>query len=127
MLRRTPQLTIYQVKKFEDDICEIPISLERWCRNSGSMEKLKEATVIDGRTAEVLTPPEPVEPKKAKQALKNKKSNRQQVKPPSKQSKKEQVFSLLDEGHDVNSPQVKPLASYKLRHKYYTAWKKERK
>ncbi|GAH77476.1 unnamed protein product, partial [marine sediment metagenome] len=31
ILQRTDELTIYEVKKFEDDICEFPISFERYC------------------------------------------------------------------------------------------------
>lgn len=108
ILQRTDQLTVYEVNKFEDDICEIPISLERWCRNSGSMEKLKEATVIDGRTAEILEPLRPI-------SINHKESK----------GKKAKAFQLFSEGKrpgdsEVKSLGIKPNSAYR----YYQHWKK---
>jgi len=44
ILKRTDQLTVYEVKKFEEDICEIPISFEQYCRSLGSVEKMNGPT-----------------------------------------------------------------------------------
>ncbi|MFC1989452.1 hypothetical protein ACFLVW_02655 [Chloroflexota bacterium] len=115
ILQRTDQLTVYEVNKFEDNICEIPKSLERCFRSLGSMEKLKEAQVIDGRTAEILKLPGPVEHKGTK-------------KQPSKQSKKDQAEALFKEGEFPSSPRVKKLGiKYKTCQVYYNTWKREHK
>ena len=108
ILQRTDKLTVYEVNKFEDDICEIPISLERWCRNSGSMEKLKEATVIDGRTAEILEPLRPI-------SINHKESK----------GKKAKAFQLFSEGKRPGDSEVKSLGSKpNSAYRYYQHWKK---
>ena len=75
---------------------------------------MKELGIIRERTAEMLEPLRPVARKETKQPL--------------KQSKRDQYFSLFDEGELPSSPRVKALGlSYKGRRNYYALWKKERK
>jgi len=108
ILQRTDRLTVYEVKKFEEDICEIPISFEQYCRSLGSVEKMKEVQIIKERTAEILEPLRPI-------SINHKESK----------SKKAQAFELFNEGKrpsdsEVKSLGIKPESAYR----YYQAWKK---
>ncbi|MFC2013457.1 hypothetical protein ACFLU8_01005 [Chloroflexota bacterium] len=109
ILERTDELTVYEVKKFEEDICEIPISFERYCRNLGSFEKMRELGIIKERIAEILELPRPIR-------INHKESK----------SKKAQAFQLYNEGKrpsdsEVKSLGIKPESAYR----YYQDWKKE--
>jgi len=108
ILQRTDQLTVYEVKKFEEDICEIPVSFERYCRSLGSVEKMKEAQIINERTAEILEPLRPI-------SINHKESK----------SKKAKAFLLFSQGKrpsdsEVKSLGIKPNSAYR----YYQDWKK---
>ncbi|MFC1969503.1 hypothetical protein ACFLVF_03345 [Chloroflexota bacterium] len=108
ILQRTDQLTIYEVKKFEEDICEIPISFERYCRRLGSVERMKEARIINERTAEILEPLRPI-------SINHKESK-------SKKAKAFEFFSLGKRPSDseVKNLGIKPNSTYR----YYQDWKK---
>ena len=108
VLKRTDQLTVYEVRKFEEDICEIPISFERYCRSLGSVEKMKEVQIIKERTAEILEPLRPI-------SINHKESN----------SKKAKAFELFGEGKrpsdsEVKTLGIKPNSAYR----YYQDWKR---
>jgi len=108
ILQRTNQFTVYEVNKFEENICEIPISFERYYRSLGSIEKMKEAQIINERTAEMLEPPQPI-------SINHKESK----------SKKSQAFQLFDadkrpSDFEVKSLGIKPETAYR----YYQDWKK---
>ena len=60
ILERTDELTVYEVKKFKEDICAIHISFERYCRSLRSFEKMRELGIIKERTAEILELPQPI-------------------------------------------------------------------
>jgi len=107
ILQRTDQLTVYEVKKFEEDICEIPISFERYCRSLGSVKKMEELGIIKKRTAEILELPQPI-------------INQKESK-----SKKAQAFALFSQGKrpgdgEVKYLGIKPNSAYR----YYQDWKK---
>lgn len=108
VLQRTEQLTVYEVKKFEADTCEIPISFERYCRNLGSVEKMKEVQIIKERTAEMLELLRPIS-----------------IKSSESKSKKAKAFELFGEGKrpsdsEVKSLGIKPNSAYR----YYQDWKR---
>ena len=108
ILKRTDRLTVYEVKKFEEDICEIPISFERYCRSLGSFEKMRELGIIKERTAEILELPRPIS-----------------INHKSGESKKAQAFQLYNQGKrpsnsEVKSLGIKPESAYR----YYQDWKK---
>ena len=108
ILKRTEQSTVYAVKKFEEDTCEIPISFERYCRNLGSVEKMKELGIVKERTAEILESREPIS------------TNHKEIK-----SKKAQAFALFSKGKrpsdsEVRNLCVKPESAYR----YFQDWKK---
>lgn len=108
ILQRTDQLTVYEVKKFEENICEIPISFERYCRSLGTIEKMKEVQIIKERTAEILEPIRPI-------SINHKESK----------SKKAQAFALFRKGKrpgdsEVKTLGIKPESAYR----YFQDWKK---
>ncbi len=109
MLERTDQSTVYEVKRFEEDICEIPISFERYCRSLGSFKKMRELGVIKERTAEILELPRPI-------SINHKESK----------SKKAKAFELFSDGKRPSSPEVKSLGiKPESAYRYYQDWKKE--
>jgi len=108
ILQRTDQLTVYEVKNFEDDTCEIPISFERYCRSLGTIEKMKEVQIIKERTTEILEPIRPIS------------INHKEIK-----SKKAQAFALFRKGKrpgdsEVKTLGIKPESAYR----YFQDWKK---
>jgi len=108
ILERTDRLTVYEVKKFEEDICEIPISFERYCHSLGSVEKMKEVQIIRERTAEILEPLRPI-------SVNHKESK----------SKKAQAFELFNEGKRPSDPEVQALGvKPKTTYRYHQEWKK---
>ncbi|MFC1871415.1 hypothetical protein ACFLYF_03335, partial [Chloroflexota bacterium] len=108
ILERTDHLTVYKVKNFEENICEIPISFERYCRSLGSFEKMRELGIIKERTAEILELPQPI--------INHKESK----------SKKARAFELYSEGKRPSSPEVKSLGiKPESAYRYYQDWKKE--
>jgi len=60
IIHRSKGETIYKVKKFDDDICEIPISVESYWHSLGSIDKMKELGIINERTTEMLEFPQPI-------------------------------------------------------------------
>jgi len=108
ILERTEKLTVYEVKKFDMDTCEIPISFERYCRSLGSVKKMEELGIIKKRTAEILELPQPI-------------INQKESK-----SKKAQAFALFRKGKrpgdfEVKTLGIKPESAYR----YFQDWKKE--
>ncbi len=109
IVERTDELTVYEVKKFKEDICVIPISFERYCRSSGSFEKMRELGIIKERTAEILESPKPIN-------INHKESK----------SKKAQAFALFSQGRRPGDPEVKALGiKPESAYRYYQDWKKE--
>jgi len=92
ILQRTDRLTVYEIKKFEDDICEIPISFERYCRSLGSIDRMKDLKIINKRTAEILQLLQPIN------------INHKEIK-----SKKANAFLLFSQGKRPSDPEVKNL------------------
>jgi hypothetical protein len=92
ILNRTDQLTVYEVKKFEEDICEIPISFERYCRGLGNFEKMEELGIIKKRTAEILELSQSIKLNEIK-------------------SKKAQAFTLFGQGKRPSDLEVKALGT----------------
>ncbi len=108
ILERTDRLTVYEVKKFEEDICEIHISFERYCRSLGSVKKMEELGIIKERTAEILELPQPI-------------INRKESK-----SKKAKAFALFNQEKRPSDPEVKALGTKpETAYRYYQDWKKE--
>ena len=107
ILQRTEQLTVYEVKKFEEDICKIPISFERYGHSLGSVKKMEDLGIITKRTAEILEFPQPI-------------INQKESK-----SKKTQAFQLYNEGKKPSDPEVKSLGiKPESAYRYYQNWKK---
>ena len=109
ILERTDELTVYEVKKFKEDICAIHISFERYCHSLGSFEKMRELGIIKERTAEILELPRPISI--------NHKENK---------SKKAKAFKFFSKGKrpsdsEVKNLGIKPESAYR----YYQGWKKE--
>jgi hypothetical protein len=108
VLERTDRLTVYEVKKFAEDTCEIPISFERYCRGLGSVEKMKEIQIIGERTAEILESLRPI-------GINHKESK----------GKKTEAFDLFGKGKRPSDPEVRGLGVKPERtYRYYQEWKK---
>jgi hypothetical protein len=109
ILERTDELTMYEVKKFKEDICAIHISFERYCRSLRSFEKMRELGIIKERTAEILELPRSI-------SINYKDSK----------SKKAKAFALFSHGNRPGAPEVKSLGiKPKSAYRYYQDWKKE--
>lgn len=110
ILEQTDHLTVYEVNKFEENICEIPISFERYCRSLGSLERMREVHIINERTAEIL------------ETLRLQSTNQQESK-----GKKAKAFLLFNQGKRPSDPEVKTLGiKPNTAYRYYQAWKEAR-
>lgn len=108
ILEQADQLTIYEVKNFEGNMCEIPTSFERYCRSLGSVEKMNEVQIIDERTAEILEPLRPLSISKKEGT-----------------SNKAKAFLLFSQSKRPSDPEVKILGiKAESAYRYYQAWKK---
>lgn len=108
ILERMDRLTIYEVKNFAQDVCEIPVSFERYCRSLGSIDKMKEMLIIDERTAEILGPLLPI------------RVNQKDI-----GGKKAKAFSLFRQGKRPSDSEIKTLGiKPETAYRYYQLWKK---